>query len=120
MLTAFGEPVLRHVSRAIAAYEGENARNSYDVLYPARAAAAAVLGSERIFGTGASRASRLAYAELLTETRYMDGSWPLGSPRLLDPAFPLFEIPADRPDLSDWLYSRSLRSAAAPDFVLTR
>ena len=89
LLSAFGEDTLATVQHALASYLGENARNPFDELLPARARAAMILGSERVFGYGSARASELPFAELLAEGRYVDGGWQPTGPRLLDTADPL-------------------------------
>ena len=85
----FDDDVLAEARHVLAAYAGELARNDYLRLLGARAVAHAVLGSERVFGFGAARASSLPYAELLTEQRFVDGAWQTGPGRVLDPARPL-------------------------------
>jgi hypothetical protein len=82
----FGDDVLRRTVHAMAAYEGENARNAYLDLVPARARVAAILGSERVFGYGAGPASPLPYAQLLIERRWVRGGWAMSPPRSLDPS----------------------------------
>lgn len=89
LLTAFGEATLATVQHAMDAYLGENARNPFDELLPARSRASMILGSERVFGFGSARASQLPYAELFEEVRASAGDWLRGPPRLLDPAEPL-------------------------------
>jgi len=80
----FGDDVLAEAQHVLAAYAGELARNDYARLLAARAVAAAVLGSERVFGFGRGRASTMPYAELFTEYRWADGSWEPGTSRMLD------------------------------------
>ncbi|WP_237573598.1 PIG-L deacetylase family protein [Mycolicibacterium lacusdiani] len=87
----FGEATLATVARALNAHAGENARNAFHRLLPARAVAATVLGSERVFGFGAAQADPAPYAELLTEITFDGTSWHRGSPRIMNPASP--EIP---------------------------
>ena len=109
LMTGFDEDVLRAVRHTLGAYSGENARNPYDGLVESRARAAVVLGSERVFGFGAARATPLPFAELLTETRCQGGVWLPGRPRLLDPAGPLPPWPrfGSGPALTGWLHSPS-------------
>jgi len=109
LMAVFDEDTLSANLQAISAYAGENARNGYDALYPARATASSILGSERVFGFGAGRASPLPYAELFTETRYAAGTWPLGNRRLLDPAHALSDDAPSGADLCAWLHQPSLR-----------
>jgi LmbE family N-acetylglucosaminyl deacetylase len=85
----FDDEVLAAARHMLMAYAGELARNDYVRLLEARAVAHAVLGSERVFGFGSSRASSLPYAELLTEQRFVDGAWRAESSRILDPTRPL-------------------------------
>lgn len=77
--------VLARVMHALAAYQGENARSHYDVMYPARAMVNRTLGSERVFGFGTATASDLPYADLFTELRHGDSGWQYAAPRLFDP-----------------------------------
>jgi LmbE family N-acetylglucosaminyl deacetylase len=79
----FGHAIMGEVRDALASYVGENARNQYDRLYPARASAYAVLGAERVFGYGSPNTDDHPYADLLTEVQYVNGRWHLGQPRLL-------------------------------------
>lgn len=85
----FGEETLATVAHGLDAHAGENARNDYRRLLAARATAASVLGSERVFGFGAAQADPAPYAELLRELEYDGAVWQPGSPRKLDPAVPL-------------------------------
>ncbi len=85
----FGDSVMNELRHGLAEYVGENARTPYNVLHPARAAAYAVLGPERVFGFGSATASEQPYADLLTEALRNDDRWLLGRPRVLDPADPL-------------------------------
>jgi LmbE family N-acetylglucosaminyl deacetylase len=82
----FDGDVLAEARHVLAAYAGELARNDYMRLLEARSIAHAVLGSERVFGFGSTRASTLPYAELLTELVGGDHGWHPGAARLLDPA----------------------------------
>jgi LmbE family N-acetylglucosaminyl deacetylase len=84
----FGDDVLVEAQGVLAAYAGELARNDYARLLEARATANAVLGSERVFGFGAARASTQPFAELLTELRWSDGEWHAGPARVFDPTDP--------------------------------
>jgi LmbE family N-acetylglucosaminyl deacetylase len=107
----FDDATLATVSHALDAYEGENARNHFDRLYPARAIAAAVQGSERIFGFGAASASTARYAELFTEVVRTDATWHLGVPRILDVAAP-FVAPSEN-DFEWWMIQPTTRQRRA-------
>ncbi len=85
----FSDETLSRVKHSVAAYEGENARNSFDELYPARATAARVLGSERVFGFGSASASDMPYADLLTELQIVESRLMPCAPRVMDPQHPL-------------------------------
>ncbi len=85
----FDDDVLSEARHALTAYTGELARNDYVRLLEARAAANAVLGSERVFGFGSGCASSMPYAELLTELRWVDGTWSAGPTRVFDASRPL-------------------------------
>lgn len=105
----FGHIIMNEVQHAIAAYTGENARNQYDRLYPARAAAHAVLGAERVFGYGATNTSNEPFADLLTEVYYRKGQWLLGQPRVLDPRTPTPAAETDQMEnVSWWVHGKSV------------
>ena len=63
---------------------GELERNDYQRFLAGRAAANAVMGSERVFGFGSPAASTLPYAELLTEVCLVDGRFVASHPHTLD------------------------------------
>lgn len=84
----WGRDRLEELLAGLACHAGELARNPYDDLLAARGRAAAILGSERVFGYGAPAASDLPYADLLSESRSGDGAWRPGPARLADPACP--------------------------------
>ena len=63
----FGDDVLVRLSAALACHAGEVARNPYTDLLPARARAAAILGSELVHGFGSGPAAPDPYADLLEE-----------------------------------------------------
>ena len=84
----WGPEQLEELLAALRCHAGELARNPYDDLLAARGRAAAILGSERVFGYGAPAASDLPYADLLSESRSGDGAWRPGPARLADPACP--------------------------------
>lgn len=120
VLVPFGASRLAEIRRALGAHEGELARNRFDRLAESRAASAAVLGPERVFGYGVSGADRgfgvsgsaREYAELLTGVTWTpDGGWRLTEPRELDPARPL--LAADGPEIGWWLHATSVRDALA-------
>lgn len=89
VFVAFDDPVLHQVAFALDAYAGECTRNGYQELWPARSTANAVLGSERVFGFGAGRASPLPYAELYAERSFHEGRWRTSPPRMCDVDDPL-------------------------------
>jgi LmbE family N-acetylglucosaminyl deacetylase len=108
----FGEPDLARMSHILEAYAGELSRNDYLRLLAGRAAANAVLGSERVFGFGSPGASPLPYAEVLTEVRHVDGRWMASAPHQLDEGpFPdsLLHM-----DLTAWLDSPSVHQLIGP------
>lgn len=81
----------------LAAYAGELDRNPYDRLVRGRSEANVVLGSERLFGFGASVASPLPFAELLTELTPKGGRFIRGAARLVDLDEPLgSHVPGSR------------------------
>jgi LmbE family N-acetylglucosaminyl deacetylase len=96
----YDESVGAVVRHAIAAYEGENARSHYDLMYPARAVVNRTLGSERVFGFGTATASDSPYADVLTELRHGDNGWQYAAPRMLDASDPLH--PTWLPGNVDW------------------
>jgi LmbE family N-acetylglucosaminyl deacetylase len=85
----YDDAVLARVMHALAAYERENARGHYDLMYPARAVVNRVLGSERVFGFGTATASTSPYADLFTELRHGTHGWQYAEPRMFDAAAPL-------------------------------
>ena len=99
LFSGFGDATLERARHVLAAHAGEVARNDYVRLLGDRAGAAAVLGSERVFGWGGS-ARRERFAELLTEVAPAAGGLAAGPPRVLDPADPLPALDAGR--LLDW------------------
>ena len=110
LFAPFGHAIMGEVSDAIEAYTGENARNHYDRLYPARASAQAVLGAERVFGFGAANPTREPFADLLTEVRRQDGRWMASRPRILDPATPVVLEMDGGEDISWWVDGESVTS----------
>jgi LmbE family N-acetylglucosaminyl deacetylase len=108
----FDEPRLEQAIDVLEAHAGELARNDYRLVLRGRGAANRVLGSERVFGFGASIRER-PYAELLMEVVVRDGEWWTNGARELDPAQPLRE-PLDedmwraRP-VGWWLHAASVR-----------
>ena len=87
--TAFGQERLEEALAALAAYEGELARNDYRRLVRARAEMSAVLAPELLFGFGSAARSEAGYVELLTEVALSEARWLLGRPRWLDIEAPL-------------------------------
>jgi LmbE family N-acetylglucosaminyl deacetylase len=66
------------------AYAGELERNDYRPFLTGRAAANAVMGSERVFGFGSPAASPQPYADLVTEVRLVDGRFMASEAHYLD------------------------------------
>lgn len=87
--TAFGEERLEEVLVALAAYEGELARNDYCRLVRARAEMSAVLAPELLFGFGSTGRPPATHVEMLTEVALSGARWLLGRPRWLDIEAPL-------------------------------
>jgi LmbE family N-acetylglucosaminyl deacetylase len=81
---AFDEGALTRAARILDAYTGELERNDYQRFLAGRAAANAVMGSERVFGFGSASATTLPYAELLTEVCLVDGRFVASQPHALD------------------------------------
>jgi LmbE family N-acetylglucosaminyl deacetylase len=114
----FDEERLARILGALGAYAGEIARNDYPTMVRSRAEMNRVLGSERVFGYGAS-AQPGRYAELLTEVVRADGAWLACAPRTLDPARPLSgrrgELPfgwwLDAPSVADRVRAERARLA---------
>jgi len=80
----FDQAVLERALHVLGAYGGELERNDYRPYLSGRAAANAVMGSERVFGFGSSAATTLPYADLLTEVRLIDGRFMASEPHFLD------------------------------------
>lgn len=104
----YDDAVLSRVVHALAAYERENARSHYDLMYPARAVVNRTLGSERVFGFGTATASRSPYADLFTELRHGENGWQYATPRMFDPTAPL-EARWLAPSMDWWVREPSLR-----------
>jgi LmbE family N-acetylglucosaminyl deacetylase len=102
----FDQAVLDRALHILDAYSGELDRNDYRPFLTGRAMANAVMGSERVFGFGSAGASRLPYAELVTEVRLLDGRFMASEPHFLD------QGPGPRAgydvDLTPWLDSASV------------
>jgi LmbE family N-acetylglucosaminyl deacetylase len=87
VLYAFDDRMLDRAVHVLEAYGGELARNDYRRALRGRAAAAGVIGPERVFGfgsagpgaSGSASAGTLPYAELLTEVRWCRPSVESGS-----------------------------------------
>jgi LmbE family N-acetylglucosaminyl deacetylase len=103
----FGARIMQRASHILDAYTGELERNDYQRLLSGRAAATAVLGSERVFGFGSPAASAHPYAEVLTEVRLIDGRFMASEPHTLDEG--PFPDSAFKLDLTAWLDSPSVR-----------
>ena len=71
--TASTQAVLDRALHILDAYSGELERNDYRPFLSGRAAANAVMGSERVFGFGSPAASTRPYADIVTEVRLVDG-----------------------------------------------
>jgi LmbE family N-acetylglucosaminyl deacetylase len=104
----YDDAVLTRVMHALAAYQGENARSHYDLMYPARAVVNRTLGSERVFGFGTATAGDNPYADVFTELRHGDSGWQYAAPRVLDAS--AVQQSTWLPDNVDWWVSQpSLR-----------
>lgn len=80
---------LAELQKVLAAHAGELARNRYDRLLEARAAANAVTGPERVFGYGSPGIDE-EYAELLMHVTWTrEAGWQTAPPRVFDPRDPL-------------------------------
>ncbi len=102
---AFGEKDLARMLHILEAYEGELERNDFRRLLAGRAAANAVLGSERVFGFGSAAASTLPYAEVLTEVKYVGDRFLASEPHPLDEGSSEADFTVD---LSPWVESHSV------------
>jgi LmbE family N-acetylglucosaminyl deacetylase len=102
----FGQDAMDRAQRILEAYAGELERNDYRRLLTGRAAANAVLGSERVFGFGSPAASVLPYAEVLTEVCLMNGRFMASEPHQLDEG-PYPQASFDL-DLTAWVTSPSV------------
>jgi len=101
------EDRLTEVRVALAAHQGELARNDYEDLIEARARANAILGSERVFGFGSPRLP-YRHAELLTALVRIKRRWHLTEPRVLDVAA-VVGAPIPAADVDWWLRDTSVR-----------
>jgi LmbE family N-acetylglucosaminyl deacetylase len=79
LFVPFDEERLAEITHILGAYEEEIGRNDYRQLVRGRGLAYAVIGSERVFGFGAERASPDPYAEVLTEVRLDGANWTLSA-----------------------------------------
>ena len=109
---AFGEPDLARMLHILEAYPGELERNDYRRLLAGRSTINAVLGSERVFGFGSPAASRLPYAEVLTEVRRVGRRWLASEGHHLDDG-PLEATQFDV-DLTAWVDSPSVHQVVGP------
>jgi hypothetical protein len=118
----FDQTVLDRALHVLDAYTGELERNDYRPFLTGRAAANAVMGSERVFGFGAPAATKHPYADLITEVRHLDGRFMASEPHFLDEGpepSTLYHL-----DLTPWLdapsahelvgYIREVRVESAP------
>lgn len=114
----FGDGDLEQMLDVLDVYAGELARNDYRRFLKGRAAANAVLGSERVFGFGSPAATSLPYAELLTEVGRRDARWMAAAGRTLDDAFLAPNGALAQPDwtldLTAWIESPSVRQLVGP------
>jgi LmbE family N-acetylglucosaminyl deacetylase len=111
LIVPFGPARLAELQRALAAHAGQLARNRFDRLLEARAAANAVLGPERVFGFG-TRGGDHEYAELLTHVSWSgEAPWRLTAPRQLDASQPL--VGGEGAELGWWLNAPSVRSTSS-------
>ena len=103
---AFDQSVMDRALYILDAYAGELERNDYRPSLTGRAAATAVMGSERVFGFGSAAATTHPYAEVLTEVCLMDGRFRASEPHTLDEG----PEPTDAYDLdlTPWLDSPSV------------
>lgn len=104
----YDDAILARVMHALSAYEGENARSHFDLMYPARAVVNRTLGSERVFGFGTATASDSPYADLFTELRHSGSGWQCAAPRTFDPAAAV-ETRWLSANVDWWVRQRSLR-----------
>jgi hypothetical protein len=102
----FDQRILDRALHILDAYEGELERNDYRPFLSGRAAANAVMGSERVFGFGSPAKTKLPYADLLTEVRLLDGKFMASEPHQLDQG-PEPTAQYDY-DLTPWLDSPSV------------
>lgn len=102
----FDQRVLDRALHVLDAYTGELERNDYRSFLTGRAAANAVMGSERVFGFGSPSATMLPYADLITEVRLLDGRFMASEPHFLDQG-PEPSALYHR-DLTPWLESPSV------------
>ena len=110
-ITSFGSERLAEIQRALAAHQGELARNRFDRLLTGRAQANAVLGPERVFGFG-SPGRRYEYAELLMHVGWSpDEDWRLAAAHEFDPA--RTRGAPDGTEIGWWLRSPSVAAIRA-------
>lgn len=110
LLVELDEDVVGRAAHALAAHEGELARNDYRALLELRTAMHAITGPERVlgFGSPSPHAARSeVFCELLTDT---GTDWPLAAARRLDPAAALDGAAASGLDAGAWLAAPSART----------
>jgi LmbE family N-acetylglucosaminyl deacetylase len=107
LVVPFDEARLQEMLAALRAHGGELERNDYERLVPARAAANAILGAERVFGFGVPGLAA-PYAELVSELIRVDGRWYLAAPRVLA-GDPFAGEPGGAP-VDRWLTEPSVRA----------
>ena len=101
----FDQKELDRALHVLDAYAGELERNDYRPFLTGRATANAVMGSERVFGFGSPSATKLPYADVITEVRLLDGRFMASEPHHLDQG-PEHSAHYHR-DLTPWLESPS-------------
>lgn len=94
---------LAKATHVLAAYTGEIERNDYREMLAGRATLSTGLGSEKVFGFGAPRASDAPYIKVLLEEQLSSRGWASGPPRVLDLDRPIPSEPAAAPSLDHWL-----------------
>ena len=105
------QEVLGHFTE-LARDDDPDERNDYRRLLTGRSTINAVLGSERVFGFGSQAASRLPYAEVLTEVRRVGRRWLASEGHHLDDG-PLEATQFDI-DLTAWVESPSVHQVVGP------
>jgi LmbE family N-acetylglucosaminyl deacetylase len=108
LIAPFGQARLAEIQHALAAHASELARLPLDRLLEARAVLNAVLGEERVHGSGLTGDPAVELAELLCEVVLTPAGWQLGGSRRFDAEAPLAS-PSARP-IGWWLAAESLQA----------